>query len=104
MYALFQSLAPDASEDGKAEESLSEDDEVNKLVDRRQSINIDNVIGLDFEHYNKIKPAQHIKLKIKNLVLEFMQSLDKEHASEEFTHICSQTNTKPFMVAGYILN
>jgi|FrelakmetLWP11LW_1041352.scaffolds.fasta_scaffold30585_1 hypothetical protein len=72
MYALFQSLAPDAAEEGKAEESLSEDEEINKLVDRRQSINIDNVIGFDFEHYNKMKPTQQIKLKIKNLVMEFV--------------------------------
>lgn len=51
MYHLFQSLAPDASEEGKAEESQSEDEDVNKLVDRRQSMNIDNVMGLDFERY-----------------------------------------------------
>ena len=58
MYHLLKSLAPDASEEGKQEESLSEDEDVIKLVDRRTSLNIDNVMGLDFEHYNKIKPSQ----------------------------------------------
>ena len=58
MYVLFQSLAPDANEEGKAEESLSEDEDANKLVDRRLSINIDNALGLDFEKYNKMRPTQ----------------------------------------------
>lgn len=104
MYHLLQSLAPDASEEGKAEESHSEDEDFNKLVDRRQSMNIDNVIGLDFERYNKMKPSQQVKMKIKNLAMEFLHSLDKEHASEEFTAICAETDTKTFTVAGYILN
>lgn len=52
MYQLLSSLAPDAT-DNNREESLSEDEDAAKLVDRRTSINIDNVIGFDFEHYNK---------------------------------------------------
>jgi len=57
MYQLLQSLAADDNIDGRQEESLSEDEDASKLVDRRTSINIDNVIGLDFEHYNKMKPS-----------------------------------------------
>ena len=103
MYHLFQSLAPEQPAN-QAEESLSEDEDASKLVDRRTSINIENVLNVDFEHYNKIKPPQPIKLKIKNLVMEFIQGADQEHASVEFTEICQQEQIEPFMVAGYILN
>lgn len=88
MYQLLSSLAPDADEEGKQEESQSEDEEAIRLVDRRQSINIDNVVGLDFEHYNKMKPSQQIKLKIKNLVMEFISVGDSEAASVDFKEIC----------------
>ena len=104
MYHLFQSLAPDDKEENRQEESLSEDEDAIKLVERRASINIDNVIGRDFESYNKMKPTQQIKLKIKNLVEEFVQVGDAEVASLDFVDICAQTDTKPYMVAGYILN
>ena len=57
MYNLLKNLAPDASEEGKAEESLSEDEDVTKLVDRRMSLNKDNVVGLDFGKYEQIKPS-----------------------------------------------
>ena len=92
MYQLLASLAPeDDGDDGnkQEEESLSEDENANKLFERRTSINVDNVIGLDFEHYNKMKPTTQIKLKIKNLVNEFVQVDDKEVASEDFADICT---------------
>jgi len=104
MYHLLSSLAPDQNEENNKEESLSEDEDAAKLVNRRTSINIDNVIGFDFEHYNKMKPSQQIKLKIKNLVMEFVQGRDREHASSEFIDLCATNDIKPYMVAGYILN
>ena len=52
MYHLLSSLAPDQNDENNKEESLSEDEDAAKLVDRRASINIDNVIGFDIEHYN----------------------------------------------------
>ena len=58
MYQLLSSLAPEEGDEGnKQEESLSEDEDAIKMVERRTSLNIDNVIGLDFEHYNKMKPT-----------------------------------------------
>ena len=57
MYQMLQSLAPDDNEESKQEESLSEDEDAIKLVERRTSMNIDNVIGLDLERYN-IKATQ----------------------------------------------
>lgn len=97
-------MAPDADEEAKQEESLSEDEDAIKLVERRTSINIENVIGLDLEHYNKIKPSKEIKLKIKNLVMEYLQEGDSGVASEDFKELCVQTETKPFMVIGCVLN
>jgi hypothetical protein len=67
-------------------------------------MNVTNVVGLNFEKYNDIKPSKHIKLKIANLFMEFKESQDKQHASEEFLAICQETETKEFMVAGHILN
>ena len=62
MYHLFQSLAPEQTNPNQqTEESLSEDEDAIKLIDRRASINIENVLNVDFEHYNKIKPPQPIK-------------------------------------------
>lgn len=88
MYHLLQKLAPSNEENKNAEESHSDDEEADRLVGRKVSMNTDNVVGLNFEKYNKIKPSQHIKLKIANLFMEFKQSLDKQHASEEFLSIC----------------
>ena len=87
MYQLFQSLAPDDNEEAKQEESLSEDEDAIKLVERRASINIDNVIGLDLERYN-VKASQQLKLKIKNLVEEYVRVGDTEVATLDFADIC----------------
>jgi len=81
-------LAPDDNVGARQEESLSEDEDAIKLVERRASVNIDNVIGLDFEKYNKMKPSQQIKLKIKNLVEEYVSVGDTEVASLDFADIC----------------
>ena len=51
-------------------------------------MNVTNVVGLNFEKYNDIKPSKHIKLKIANLFMEFKENNDKQHASEEFLAIC----------------
>ena len=66
---------------------MSEDEDAIKLVERRASINIDNVMGLDLERYN-IKAPQQLKLKIKNLVEEYVQVGDIEVASLDFADIC----------------
>ena len=36
--------------------------------------------------------------------MEFLQAGDLEVASEDFADICQQTETRSFVVAGYILN
>ena len=40
-------------------------------------MNVNNVVGLNFEKYNEIKPSKVIKLKIANLFMEFKESQDK---------------------------
>ena len=104
MYHLLQQLAPSNEERKEAEDSHSDDEDAMKIVSRKESMNLHNVVGLNFEKYNQIKPSNHIKLKIANLFMEFKESQDKQHASEEFLAICQETETKEFMVAGHILN
>lgn len=90
MYHLLQSLAPSNEEKKDAEDSHSDDEDAIKLVGRKVSMNVDNVVGLNFEKYNDIKPNRNIKLKISNLFMEFKESLDKQHATEEFLRICQE--------------
>ena len=104
MYHLLSKLAPSNEERKEAEDSHSDDEDALKIVSRKASMNVNNVVGLNFEKYNEIKPSRVIKLKIANLFMEFKESQDKQHASEEFLAICQETETKEFMVAGHILN
>lgn len=100
IYSLLSNLKPD---DAKPE-SHSEDEDANKIVDRKISINQSNVTGLDFEKYNDLKPTPEIKRKITNLCLEFHELGDKKHASAEFIDICEQTGMERFVFLGYLLN
>ena len=104
IYNLLKNLKPDAEADSRAEESLSDDEEANRIVDRKISMNTKNVVGTNFEKYNDLKPTPEIKRKIANLFMEYNESLDAEHATEEFLDICTKTGTEKFMVIGYILN
>ena len=54
-------------------------------------MNQKNVIGLNFEKYNDMKPSPEIKRKIANLFMEYNELHDLKHASEEFLDICNKT-------------
>ena len=69
MYMLLNGLKPD--KEVKVAESHSDDEDAIKLVDRKISLNQTNVVGLDFEKYNDLKPTPEIKRKITNLCLEY---------------------------------
>ena len=70
MYTLMlNGLKPD--EEVKAPESHSDDEDAIKLVDRKISLNQTNIVGLDFEKYNDLKPTPEIKRKITNLCMEY---------------------------------
>lgn len=97
-------MKPNQDEDNKAEESLSDDEDANRIVDRKIEMNQKNVLNKDFEKYNDLKPTPEIKRKIANLFMEYNESLDREHATDEFQDICEKTQTKNYIVVGYILN
>lgn len=77
LYMLMQSLAPPEDENKKAEESQSDDEDAMALVGRRISMNVDNVVGLDFERYKKMSQSPQVRLKIENLFLEYKEGGDK---------------------------
>lgn len=66
---MLQNLKPQDSSDTN---NVSEDDEaVRKIMDRKVSMNEQNVIGTNFEKYNDCKPSQEIRRKINNYFLEY---------------------------------
>jgi len=62
-----------------------------KLVDRKISMNQVNVIGLDLEKYNDLKPSKEVKRMITNLFMEYNESGDVEHCAAEFQDIKDRT-------------
>jgi len=85
-------------------DSHSEDEDVVKLVDRKISLNKSNVVGLDFEKYNDLKPTPEIKRKIINLCNEYHELGDDKHAAEEFVGIIKETGLQTHVFVGYLLN
>ena len=74
------------------------------MVDRKISMNRQNVVGLDFEKYNELKPSPEVKRQIQNLIAEYSQSSDATHATEEFCLIAEKNATPRFILAGHIIN
>lgn len=101
---LSSSLKPSNEEQVSEEESQSDDEQTAKLMGRKISMNKNNVVGLNFEQYNDLKPTNAIKLRIHNLFMEYENSSDIDHAAAEFLEICQSTGTEKFMAIGYILN
>jgi hypothetical protein len=80
------------------------DEDVRKIMERKVSMNEQNVIGMNFEKYNDIKPSQEIRRKIANMFLEYRELRDKEHARDSVIEICRETGISRFVFLGYILN
>lgn len=59
MHQLLMGLRPN-------EDDNIEDEDVRKIVDRKVSMNEQNVIGMNFEKYNDQKPSLEIRRKIAN--------------------------------------
>lgn len=105
MFSLLAGLKPDEeNRNADEEQSRSEDEDANKLVDRKISLNKINVTGLDFEKYTDMKPTPEIKRKITNLCLEYYELRDNKHAAEEFVQIVNETGLQRFVFVGYLLN
>ena len=62
-----------------------------KLVERKVSLNRTNVIGLNLERYNALKPSKEITRMITNLFIEYNSLQDVEHCANEFKDIQTKT-------------
>jgi len=51
-----------------------------------------------------MKPTPELRRKIANLFMEYNESLDRTHATEEFAYICKSVEISNFMFVGHILN
>jgi hypothetical protein len=85
---LLSNLKPEDKGTNSQDDSHSEDEDAMKLVDRKISMNQVNVIGLDLEKYNDLKPSKDVKRMITNLFMEYNESGDVEHCANEFHDIC----------------
>jgi glycosyltransferase involved in cell wall biosynthesis len=75
------------------------------MVVRKVSMNEHNVVGLDFEKYNReAKPSGEIRRKIANFVAEYRETKDTKAAVESFAELCRETSTAKFNFVGYILH
>lgn len=68
-------------------DSHSEDEQATEYEGRKASMHQVNVVGMNFEKYNDLKPNNDLKLKIQNFFMEYHESQDKEHATDEFKDI-----------------
>lgn len=84
IYNLLSNLKPEQSNGEAGDDSHSEDEDAMKLVDRKISMNKSNVIGLNLEKYNDLKPSKEVKRMISNLFMEYNESGDVEHCANEF--------------------
>ncbi len=77
MQKLLQSLKPSEIMDGDGSGTNSDDDDedVRRIVERKVSMNEQNVIGTNFEKYNDCKPSQEIRRKIANYFLEYREGV-----------------------------
>jgi hypothetical protein len=73
------------------DDSSSEDEQVTRYEGRKASMHQVNVVGMNFEKYNDLKPNNDLKLKIQNFFMEYHEAQDKEHAIEEFKDIVELT-------------
>ena len=101
-----QPARSDAIQSGVLSDDDAEIDEnVRKIMSRRVSMNEQNVVGMNFEKYNReAKPSAEIVRKITNFAMEFQETKDKSHAKSSFLELCKETQTPRDTFVGYILN
>ena len=64
--------------DRRSDEEDSEDEDFRRIMSRKVSMNEQNVIGMNFEKYNReAKPSQEVRRKIANFVMEYQEIQDK---------------------------
>lgn len=127
MQKLLQNLKPseiDGGESRNSDDEEDDDEDVRKIVERKVSMNEQNVIGMNFEKYNNNKPSTEIRRKIMNYLQEYREGLlssketdqnsmetstavitkSKSLAHEHFVEICKETGIQKFVFVGYIIN
>jgi hypothetical protein len=112
MQELLGGLKPSPSDNGgydegdrRSDEEDSEDEDFRRIMTRKVSMNEQNVIGMDFEKYNReAKPSQEVRRKIANFVMEYRETQDKQHAKNSFLEMCTESGVSHFTFVGYILN
>ena len=91
--------------DRRSDEDDSEDEDFRRIMSRKVSMNEQNVIGMNFEKYNREgKPSGDIRRKIGNFVIEYQETQDKEHAKNSLLEMCQESDVPRFTFVGYILN
>jgi hypothetical protein len=73
-----------------------EDSDANDVVERRQSLNRFNELGMNLQKYQDIKPSQGVRREILNMFNEYKELEDKKHAMDEFNTICNQYDLEKF--------
>ena len=69
--------------EGDGSNSDDEDEDVRRMVERKVSMNEQNVIGTNFEKYNDCKPSQEIRRKIANYFIEYRDGVLNQIATSE---------------------
>ena len=94
-----------SSDDGNDSVYDDDDEDYKRIMNRKVSMNEQNVIGTNFEKYNReAKPSGEIRRKIGNFVMEYRETKDKAHAQESFLEMCSTEGVPAFNIIGYILH
>lgn len=75
-----------------------------KLVERKESLNRQNVIGHNFMKYNEFKPSKDVSRMIQNIFIEYNSLQDADHCANELLDIQNKTGVKLFVIVGYLLN
>ncbi len=104
----MHNLKPEANEEESVNgENYDDEDEksIIKIMSRRVSMNEQNNIGINFEKYNReAKTSADVRRKIANLVLEYNESKDRNHAKNSFLELCEETQVQRFVFLGFILH
>jgi len=94
-----------SSDDGNDSVNDDDDEDYKRIMNRKVSMNEQNVIGTNFEKYNREgKPSGEIRRKIGNFVMEYKETKDKAHAMDSFLEMCSIEGVAAFNIIGYILH
>ena len=79
------------------------DEDVIKEVKRKESVNENNVLGLNLQIYESLKPNHSIRLKIKNFIDEYFQEKNQDLALEEAREVCEGNKIQKVHFVGYTL-